>query len=70
MLEIENLSPRELEVLKNLSQGKSREEISEDLGISKLTYDDHRKSIRIKLRIKNNADWARILYLCNEKLSL
>lgn len=64
---IDQLSPRELEVLKMISAGNSRETISSLLNISKLTYDDHRKNIRIKLGIKNSADWATIMYHVRQK---
>ena len=56
------LSPREIEVLKLISDGESRNQISQQLNISKLTYDGYRKNIRMKLGIKNQADWMRILY--------
>ncbi len=61
------LSPRENEVINLISQGVRREEIAESLGISKLTYDGYRKSIRNKLNIKNQADWAKIIFSLNSK---
>lgn len=63
---IDQLSPRELEVLVLISEGNSREAISSLLNISKYTYDDHRKNIRMKLQIKNSADWARVVYLVSQ----
>ncbi|MEQ8469789.1 MAG: helix-turn-helix transcriptional regulator [Marinoscillum sp.] len=56
------LSPREKEILTLISNGKSRVLISQQLNISKLTYDGYRKSIRNKLGLRNPADWVRILY--------
>jgi len=56
------LTPREFEIVSLISEGISREEIAEKLAISKLTYDGHRKSIRQKLEIKNQADWVNVLY--------
>jgi len=55
------LSSRETEVLKLISKGSSREQIAGEMGISKLTYDSYRKSIRAKLGIKNQSDWARVI---------
>lgn len=43
--------------------GAGRGEIASQLNISKLTYDSYRKNIRQKLNIKNQADWAHILYV-------
>ena len=56
------LSPREVEVLKMISEGESRDQIAQQLNISKLTYDGYRKNIRMKLGIKNQADWMKVLY--------
>lgn len=58
----ERLSVREYEVLSLLGNGLTREKIAEELGISKLTYDSYRKSIRVKLEIKNQSDWAKVLF--------
>lgn len=60
--DIEKLSTRESEVLDLLCMGFSREKIAEKMNISKLTYDSYRKSIRQKLDINNQSDWARVLY--------
>lgn len=57
----ERLSMREHQVLLLLSRGLSREGIASELGISKLTYDGYRKSIRNKLDIRNQSDWAIVL---------
>ncbi len=56
------LSSREKEIIHLISEGKSREQIAKFLGISKLTYDSHRKHIRNKLNIKTQADWMRVIY--------
>lgn len=55
------LSDRELEILQLMATGSSRSEISNQLMISVLTYDEHRKNIRNKLGLNSHADWARIL---------
>lgn len=58
----ERLSPREMEILTLLAKGETREGISQNLKISKLTYDGYRKNIRMKLNIKNQIDWIELLY--------
>lgn len=60
---IERLSARESEVLELIQSGLAREQIAISMSISKLTYDSYRKSIRTKLDIKNQSDWARVLFL-------
>ncbi|KOF02572.1 hypothetical protein OB69_09555 [Roseivirga seohaensis subsp. aquiponti] len=60
---IEILSNREMEVLLRLAKGESRKSISEQLGISVLTYDEHRKNIKQKLRLRTQADWASAIVL-------
>jgi DNA-binding NarL/FixJ family response regulator len=59
----DKLSTREIEVLTALAQGYSRKAISEKLSISVLTYDEHRKNIKIKLGLNSQADWASVLVL-------
>ncbi|WP_421877425.1 response regulator transcription factor [Marinoscillum sp.] len=56
------LSPREIQVLQLISDGESRDQISQQLNISKLTYDGYRKNIRMKLGIKSQADWVKVLH--------
>jgi len=52
-----------MEVLQALAHGHSRKAISEKLSISVLTYDEHRKNIKIKLGLNSQADWASALVL-------
>lgn len=59
---LELLSSREIEVIKALCAGLKREEISEKLGISVLTYDGYRKNIRQKLNIRTQASWGELIY--------
>ena len=56
-----NLSDREIQILRAISNGEARQSISDNLGISINTYDSYRKSIRQKLRIKSQMDWSRVL---------
>ncbi len=51
-----SLSPREKEILHLIGTGKSRNEISNMLYISKHTLDNHRKHIRQKLGVKSSAE--------------
>lgn len=60
---IEILSNREMDVLLGLAKGEGRKSISERLGISVLTYDEHRKNIKQKLRLNTQADWASAIVL-------
>lgn len=67
LIMLDSLSTREMEVLKLIACGKSREEISLQMEISKLTYDSYRKAIRNKLQIKSQADWAKIIMQMDSK---
>ena len=60
------LSKRETELLHLLRKGLQRREVAELMQISLTTYDSYRKSIRNKLNVQSQADWARILL--NENL--
>lgn len=60
------ITQREREVLKLVVQGKSTNEISEQLFISKHTVDTHRKNLLSKLNVKNTAELVQIAI--NEKL--
>ncbi|WP_027471997.1 response regulator transcription factor [Saccharicrinis fermentans] len=55
-LKNEKLTKRELEVLLNICQGLSNQEISEQLFISKRTVDKHRENIMLKTNCKNTAE--------------
>lgn len=57
----EELTNREYQLIRLLGQGLTRSEIAEQMAMSVHTYDSYRKNIRVKLKIKNQADWARIL---------
>lgn len=46
---IENLTPREKEVLKSISENKSSQEISNELNIDRKTVETHRNKLREKL---------------------
>lgn len=55
------LSDRELEILKLVAQQKSTWEIAEELNLSKLTVDTHRKNM---LRRTGAVDFTALLHLC------
>jgi DNA-binding CsgD family transcriptional regulator len=61
-----SLSSREKEILHLIGTGKSRNEISNMLYISKHTLDNHRKHIRQKLGIKSTAE----LFQCIETFDI
>jgi len=50
------LSPRELEVLRLIGNGKPSKEIARDLGVSVRTIDVHRANIKRKLRVKSTSE--------------
>jgi DNA-binding NarL/FixJ family response regulator len=56
---LEQLSPRELEVLSRVAAGRTSREIGEDLGISHRTVETHRESIMKKLGIRTVAGLTR-----------
>jgi len=55
----QDISQREREVLELLSFGQSSHEIAELLYLSPYTVNDHRRSLRDKLRAKNVAQMIR-----------
>lgn len=58
----EKLNNRELQLIKWLNKGYTRSEIADKMAMSIHTYDGYRKNIRMKLEIRNQADWAKVLY--------
>lgn len=63
---VENLSDREIEVLKQICIGLSNQEISEILHISKRTVDKHRANLLDKTNSKNTAHL--VMYAIKNKL--
>jgi DNA-binding CsgD family transcriptional regulator len=57
----QQLTNREYQLIKLLGEGMTRSEIAEEMAMSVHTYDSYRKNIRLKLKIRNQADWARVL---------
>ena len=51
---VDHLTRRELEVLRLINRGNSRESVAQGLNISIRTYDNHTSSIRVKLGVRNN----------------
>jgi DNA-binding NarL/FixJ family response regulator len=56
---LDQLTPRELEVLSRVAAGRTSREIGEDLGISHRTVETHRESIMKKLDIRTVAGLTR-----------
>ena len=54
--EIEQLSERELQIMKCLAQGKTITEIAYDFGISYKTVSTHKSRLMIKMDFKSNAE--------------
>jgi two-component system response regulator NreC len=56
---LEEITPRELQVLRLIAKGRTRNEIADELFLSPLTVDNHRKSLMRKLGIHDRVDLAR-----------
>ena len=61
-----NLSDRELEILKSISNGNTNKEIANELFISYRTVESHRRNMLKKLNLRNTA--ALIKYAYNQNL--
>lgn len=59
----ESLTPREIEIIKLISRGKTLPEIAEVLSISTRTAETHKKNIMHKLGIKNTTALLRYAFL-------
>jgi DNA-binding CsgD family transcriptional regulator len=59
-LKILNLTEREKEVLRHIVHGQTSKEIADNLGISKLTVDTHRKHIQQKLGVSKQVDLLKL----------
>lgn len=57
----EELTNREIQLIRWLREGYTRSEIADKMAMSIHTYDGYRKNIRMKLQIKSQADWAMVL---------
>ena len=55
------LTNREIQLIRWLRKGYTRSEIADKMAMSIHTYDGYRKNIRVKLKIRNQADWAQVL---------
>jgi DNA-binding NarL/FixJ family response regulator len=53
------LSPREIQIIKMIAEGKSSKEIAETLFLSFRTIQNHRTKIMKKLNLKKNTDLVR-----------
>jgi RNA polymerase sigma factor (sigma-70 family) len=52
------LSPREMEILQHIAQGKSNKEVAYELGISRQTVKNHMTSILRKLAVNDRTQAA------------
>ena len=59
---IEKITPRELDILRNLAAGKTSKLIGKELSISPHTVDTHRRRLLKKLNCKSVVDLARFAY--------
>jgi RNA polymerase sigma factor (sigma-70 family) len=58
---LEQLTPREREVLLRVARGRTSREIAEEFGISPRTVETHRERIMTKLRIRTVAGLTRFV---------
>lgn len=58
---LDNLTPREHEVMLQVAAGKTSREIAEDFGISHRTVETHRERVMAKLRMGSVADLTRFV---------
>jgi len=56
---VDNLSNRELEVLRSIGQGRSTSEIADEMNLSISTISTYRERIKEKLQLKNSAELVR-----------
>ena len=57
------LTPRELDILRNLAAGKTSREIGQELFISPLTVDTHRRRLLGKLECRSVVELARLAFV-------
>lgn len=60
-LGIENISPRELQVMQSAARGESSKETAQGLGLAVDTVKDHRNSARARLGARNATHAVAIL---------
>jgi len=56
------LTPREVEIIRLVVEGKSAKEIADQLFLSLHTVDTHRRNVLVKLKLKNIADLVRFAF--------
>lgn len=59
---LENITPREIEILQNLATGKTSGKIGEELSISKHTVDTHRRNLLRKLGCKSVVELTKVAF--------
>ncbi|MEH0153809.1 response regulator transcription factor [Limibacter armeniacum] len=60
--EVEKLSKREMEILTNIAEGLTTQDIADKLFISKNTVETHRKNLLFKLKAKNTAELVNVAF--------
>lgn len=58
---IQEITPREREIMRLLVNGKTNQQIAEELSISIYTVQTHRKNIKSKLQVEGVADLIAIV---------
>lgn len=62
---LENLTPREREVLERILSGQPNKNIAADLGISQRTVESHRASIMVKSQCKSLPELVRLAFMAS-----
>jgi len=62
---LSHLTPRELEVMKAVTQGKSNKSIAQELGVSAKTVEAHRARVMEKMQANSLAELVRMAVLAN-----
>jgi RNA polymerase sigma factor (sigma-70 family) len=63
---LQQLTPREREVMDMVTEGKSNKEIAGDLGVSAKTVEAHRARVMEKMQAGSLAELVRMALLCRE----
>lgn len=63
---LDDLSPRELEVLSLIGQGLKTAEVAETLCLSPKTIETYREKLKVKLGLKNASELARFAFHAND----
>ncbi len=64
---LNNLTPRETEILQNVVNNKTSKEIARKLGISYRTVEAHKSNMLLKMGLHSTLDIYRVLYVLSNE---